>query len=425
VQMTYVGAFKSYEKLLFIDVDAAPVNQLANYAGVDGWSVTQELRFSGATDVLDWVVGFYYLHIDSFSDNGLKAPQNSLPALFGFGGAPTDIGVQAELITDSFNLFGQLEYQLTDQLSFTLGARVIQEEKDFELLQGLFASQSVFTVNQGAPFATLNTFDDEIGDTLWSGKAQLDWRPNDDLLFYGGVRRGVKAASFNAPIPGGVGFPNSLLPYDEEVLLTFEGGFKATLFDGTTRINGSIYYNDYEDYQAFLFTGVAGIVLNLDQEAIGGELTIQSSPVQGLNLQLGVSAIDAEVKDLPLLIGTSLPTRDVEPTYTPEFTVSGMAGYEWPALGGMLNTHFDFSYSDEFFYNLRNFEADKFDSYVLINGEIGWTSRNEHWNLRFMVNNITDEEAGVQGFNLATLCGCNEISFRPPRWYGLQVGYEF
>ena len=60
--------------MLFIDVDSAPINQLANYAAVDGSSITQEFRFNGETDTSRWVAGFYYLNIDSESDNGLKGP---------------------------------------------------------------------------------------------------------------------------------------------------------------------------------------------------------------------------------------------------------------------------------------------------------------------------------------------------------------
>ena len=67
---------KDYEKLLFIDVDSAPVNQLANYAAVDATSFTQEFRLSGETDRSRWVAGVFYLNIDSESDNGLKGPQS-------------------------------------------------------------------------------------------------------------------------------------------------------------------------------------------------------------------------------------------------------------------------------------------------------------------------------------------------------------
>ena len=59
---TSVTDFKDYEKLLFIDVDSAPANQLANYAGVDATSFTQEFRFNGEADHMNWVAGIFYLN---------------------------------------------------------------------------------------------------------------------------------------------------------------------------------------------------------------------------------------------------------------------------------------------------------------------------------------------------------------------------
>jgi len=435
---TSVTDFKDYSKLLFIDVDSAPVNQLANYAGVDATSLTQEFRLNGETDNTRWVLGFYYLNIDSMSDNGLKAPENSLPVVLDplFSSIPEfagglDIGVQADLQTDSYSLFGQIERDFSDDWTFTAGLRVIQEEKDYFMRQGFFVSNDSRTVNVGDPLINIRTdfigvpdFTADTSDTLWTGKLQLDWRPNDDLLLYAGINRGVKAGSFNAPIPGGLGFPDSILPYDEEVLHSFEGGFKKTLASGRTRINGAVFYYDYSDYQAFLFTGVAGVVVNADAENFGVELELQTSPVEGLDAMLSFSWFDATVENVPLRINSPLPPIDVDPTYAPELQIAGLVRYEWPAFNGMLHVTGDFSYSDEYFYNLRNFDADKYDAWTIVNAGIGWTNDDGRWQLRLSLNNITDENAGIQGFDLATLCGCNEISFQPPRWYGLSIRFS-
>ncbi len=431
VLLTSVTDFKDYQKLLFIDVDSAPVNQLANYAGVDATSLTQEIRLNGESDDTRWVLGFYFLTIDSKSDNGLKGPENSLPILFDpfFSSVPAfaggiDIGVQGDLQTDSYSLFGQWERDLSDQLTFIAGLRIIQEEKDYFMRQGLFASTSPRTVNVGDPEIPIRDFTDDSSDTLFTGKLQLDWRPNDDLLLYAGINRGVKAGSFNAPIPGGLGFPDSVLPYEEEVLHTIEAGFKKTTASGTTRINGTVFYYDYSDYQAFLFTGVAGVVVNADADNYGVELEIQTSPVEGLDAMLSFSWFDATVKDVPLRVNSPLPPIDVDPTYAPEIQIAGLVRYEWPAFNGMLHITGDVSYSDEFFYNLRNFDADKYDDYVMVNAGIGWTSGDGRWQAKLNVNNVTDERAGIHGFDLATLCGCNEISFQPPRWYGISLRYS-
>jgi len=431
VTFTSITDFKDYEKLLFIDVDAAPVNQLANYAGVDASSFTQEFRWNGETEKSRWVAGLFYLKIDNDSDNGLKAPSGSIVnTLFG---APFDIGVVSTLETDSYSIFGQYEYDLRDDLTLTAGLRLIREEKDFQTEIGFLFSNDNFTVNQGdflpnvplpgAPFSA----DLDSSDTFWTGKLQLDWRPSDDLLVYGGINRGVKAGSFNAPLLGaflGSGGVDAL-PYGEETLLSYEVGFKKTLADGISTINASAFYYDYSDYQAFLFVGVGGVVINADAENIGAELEFQTSPADGLDTIFSVSVLDATVEDVPLRAFSPLPPRDVDPTYAPSFQATAIARYEWPAFGGNMHVRGDISYSDEFFYNLRNFDADKFDSYTLVGAGIGWENENADLKLDLQIRNLTDERAGVQGFDLATLCGCNEVSYRAPRAVSLSLRKSF
>lgn len=431
MQFASVTDYKSFEKLLFIDVDAAPVNQLANYAGVDADTFSQEFRLNGETDRMRWVTGLYYLSIDNESDNGLKAPVNSIIHV-GLG-APLDIGVKANLQTDSYSVFGQVEYDLTDTLALTGGLRLIREEKDYDMELGFYLSQGNDTVNQGdlldnpAGAGSPYFYDDDSSDTLWAGKLQLDYRPSEDLLLYAGVNRGVKAGSYNAPLLGsylGSG-GDAALPYDEEVLLSYEGGFKSTLGNGTTRLNGSLFYYDYTDYQAFLFVGVGGVVINADAETWGAELELQTSPMDGLDLLFNVAYFDAEVLDVPLRSGSPLPPSDVEPTYAPPFQATAMARYAWSALGGELAIQGDVSYSDEFYYNLRNFDADKFDSYTMLNAMVSWESSDQAWLATLAMRNITDERAGIQGFDLATLCGCNEVSYRAPRFLSVGLRHNF
>lgn len=428
--LALISDYKDYEKLLFIDVDSAPANYLANYGGVDGDSFTQEIRLNGETDRSRWVLGFYYLNIESDSNNGLKVSEA------GVAGPALDVGTDALLKTDSYSLFGQYEWDLNDQVTLIGGLRVIREEKDYEMDAGLyFGSTDARTVHQGPkflpplPFGLSTSFEGGSSDTLWAGKVQLDYRATDDLLLYAGVNRGVKAGSFNAPLLGSYismlfASGNDAIPYKEEILWNYEGGFKATMLNGSARLNGSVFYYDYSDYQAFLFTGIGGIVINADAENYGAELELQISPFEGFDALIAVSWFNATVKDVPLVIGSS-NTRDVDPTYAPEFQITGVARYEWPAFNGMMNITGDISYSDEYFYNLRNFDADKYDSYTMVNLGLGWSTEDGQWEAKFKVNNVTDEHAGIQGFNIATGCGCNEISFRAPRWYGFSVRYNY
>lgn len=431
MQFVSITDWKKYEKALFIDVDSGPVNQLGNFGAVEADSLSQELRLSGESGSMRWVTGAYYLNIDNDSNNGLKAPVNSI--IFAAFGAPFDIGVVAALETKSLSGFGQVEFGLTDTITATLGARLIEEKKSYQMKSnGFFIATGNNTYNvgsalpnvplPGAPFS----FSQDSSDNLWTAKAQLDFRPRDGLLIYAGVNRGSKAGSYNAPLLGaylGSG-GDAALPYGDETLTSYEAGFKASIGE-RTRLNGALYFYDYKDSQAFLFVGVGGVVINADATTFGGELELQTTPIDGLDLQLSLSVLDAKVKDVLLRAGSPLPPRDVRPTYTPEVQASGMARYSWPAWGGNLSVRADLSYVGDFYYNLRNFDADKFDSYLLVNAGFGWANEDKTWQASLDIRNLTDETAGVMGYDLASLCGCNEVSYQPPRWVGVSVKRSF
>ncbi len=427
MQLVMIADYKDFDKLLFIDVDAGPANQLANWAATDTTQFSQEVRLSGSGARYEWVAGLYYLNIDNNSRNALKAPVGGVVP-----GAPIDITSVATLETDSVSLFGQVEYEFAPRWTAVGGLRVIREAKDYTFGQFIFPTFDSREITQGpstqvGPVIGPNGPEDFTAsptDYHWSGKLQLEYRPNDDLLVYFGINRGVKAGSFNAQLPGGLPTPVSAIPYDREVLLSYEGGVKWTLWDGRARINATGFYYDYKDYQAFLFTGVSGVVINADAKNKGFELEMQASPATGFDVGFGVSYFDATVEDVPLRVGGPI-VRDLDPTYAPELQLNGLLRYEFPAFGGTAAGLATFAYSDEFFYNLRNFDADKFDSYFKANLRVSWLSPDEAWELAGFVNNVTDERIGTLGFDLATLSGSNEVAYQPPRSFGFNAIYRF
>jgi iron complex outermembrane receptor protein len=115
----------------------------------------------------------------------------------------------------------------------------------------------------------------------------------------------------------------------------------------------------------------------------------------------------------------------VKPTYAPPVQATAMVRYEWETSWGLMHARASAHYSDSFYYNLRNFAADQFGAYTMVNAGLGWSSNNDQWETNVEVKNLTNAHAGVQGFDLATLCGCNEESYQPPRWTGINVKYKF
>lgn len=425
VKLVTVTDYKNFYKIGFVDTDAGPGNQSGVYQGVHAFTASQEVRLSGKNDLFDWTTGLYYLHIMAHSRSGLKFPVGSVVP-----GAPFDIGADGTLTTNSYSGFGQLYWHLARRLTLITGARIIREQKEFNFIQAIWHTIDSRQSETGlptiigplsgpsGPTGYANTY----GQTLWAGKAQLDFKATPDLLLYAGVNRGVKAGSFNAPVPGGIPVPTSLLPYKAETLTDYEGGIKYTFPDGRTRLNVAAFHYNYQNYQAFLFSGVSGIVVNANDTTNGGEVDLYTSPIRGLDIGLAASYFDATVWNVPLRAGGPI-RRNVQPTYAPPRQASVIARYEWDAFRGKLSVQSDVSYTDSFYYNLRNFTADQFASTVVVNLGLGWSY--ENWELNFRIRNLTDARPGIQGFDLATFCGCNEVSYKPPRFYQLGVLYKF
>jgi iron complex outermembrane receptor protein len=432
ITLSSVTDYKDFAKLLFIDVDAGPTNQLANYGNVDAQSFTQELRLNGKADRLNWAAGVYFLNIKNLSKNGLKAPINGTVP-----GNPIDIASTARLKTTSYSVFGQLDYDITDQFRVVVGGRVIREKKDYNFIQQLFVSpdsreiqpaQTVpgfpLTIGPVYPGGVPSAYTDKFNKTLWAGKLQFEYRPNTDTLLYAGVNRGVKAGSYNAQLNGGLATPGSAIRYGDETLWSYESGFKLSFMDNKVRLNGAVYYYDYKNYQSFLFTGVAGLVINADARTIGGEISLQANPARGLDVALAFSQFDAIVKDVPLRVGGPI-RKDLKPTYAPETQASAIVRYAWDMFGGEMSGNANLSYSSSYYYNLRNFDADKFGAYANLDLGLSWTSPSKTLELGVTVDNVTNHRIGLQGYDLATLCGCNEVSYKLPRTFSVHSRISF
>lgn len=429
--LTAISDYKKYDRNITVDVDSAPVDQVTFNTQTDNSSFTQELRLNGEWDRGKWVVGGYFLTIDADVVNGFLISPNSILAAAGLGGtsAPNIISLE----TDSYSAFGQVDFDINDQLTLTGGLRVIQEEKDYSLFSGLYLSTDVQVHDTDVLLAQFPTstadpldgspFTESTSDTLWSAKLGLNYQANDDLLLYATFNRGVKAGAFNAPLPlTGPPLAASDVGYDEEILLAYEIGFKSTIWDGKARLNGSAFYYDYTDYQAFSFVGVSGVVSNRDATNYGIEVDIVANPFEGFEIMTGISYIDFEVEDVSVSPGL---VRDVDPSFAPQWQWAGLARYEFPAFNGNLAIQMDANYRSSFYHNINNFDANQYPGDVEANARLTYVPASEKWQASFFVNNIADARIRTIGFDLATFCGCNENAYVKPRWWGLNFRYNF
>ncbi|MBE9538570.1 MAG: TonB-dependent receptor [Proteobacteria bacterium] len=410
---TSVTDYKNFTRVIGLDSDQSATGALIFQSDGDIDQFSQELRFNGTTDKTTWVAGVYYLGIDTDFLQGLAASPLSQD-WFGIQGL--EANTITELNTDSLSIFGQFDYSLTDTLVLVTGLRLIQEDKSFEGVVTFFPNTDDRKIETSNGLFDIDQLKEDHDQDLWSGKIQLEYTPTDDSLYYAGINRGVKAGSFNAPLFGGFS------PYDEEVLLSYEVGAKLTLMEGLLQLNMAAYYYDYEDYQSFTFVNNSSSVTNEDANYKGVEIELITSPTDNLEMMFGVSYTDAEVEDLQIASDIFI---DAAPPFTPEWQVSGLIRYTWDLFGGGLAAQVSANYQSEFFHNARNFTAHEFDSYTDVKARLSWADGDNLWNVAAYVDNLTDEDYAIIGFDVSGFYGSSQESYARPRSYGLTLRRNF
>jgi iron complex outermembrane receptor protein len=420
-RLTSITDGSSVKRNYIEDSDASPAPVLNFFLTTDADQFSQEIRFDGEADAFQWVGGVYYLDIDINDSNGAISDPFFGPATIPGAEGILNNPYSSEL--ESYSVFGQFDIPLGEEWTLILGARYIDDDKDYDFKQvvgeALDPDSRKFNSDRNIanPFV-LGGYKGSADDQEWAGRVQLDWAINDDWLLYGGWNRGVKGGGFNAPFFPVAEYSDELFAYDPETLDAFEVGFKSTLFDGIAQFNGAAYYYDYQDYQAFNIIGLDAATFNTDAESYGAELELFASPLEGLDLLLGLAYNDIDVE---------LPDGDVRSVQSPEWNFNGLIRYEWPMLGGIFAVQADTVYRDEHFFSLTQLETVEEDGYWLSNASVSYTTEDGKWEGTVFVNNLTDEEYLVQTFDLSgpDVLGMTEQYYGRPQWWGASLTYRW
>jgi iron complex outermembrane receptor protein len=413
-ELVSVTDYKDNHKRLALMFDESPNNIFQAKTINHLWQFSQEVRIAGKSDQFRWLAGLYYLHVYSRTN----------PA--GFSIVPIDLYFADffNMTTDSVAAFGQVEYDITPTLTFIGGLRGVKEKKDFFFKTDILnPPPSLFEPLENSSFiANYRTYADKSSDFLWAARAQLNWKPNQDLLFYASYNRGVKAGSYNAPLGGGAGLvPDDVMDYGPEILHAFEAGFKTDWPSQRIRLNGSAYYYNYDGYQAFKITNLAQQVLNAQATVKGVDLELAATPVKGLNLSLSGSYVDMVVKD----INYNSIIADRRNVFTPKLQFNALARYEWDMFGGSMAIQGDTAYKSHTYYSISNFDSTRIPGYWVHNARVSYTTADRRWELAASVQNIANERYRTVGFDLSADCGCSFVGYAKPRWYDVSVRYAF
>lgn len=371
------------------------------------------------------------------------------PLFFDAATSPFPTGLYAQAFRDkqdlsSWAIFGQAEVDITPKITLIGGARYTRDKKEVDSFNAasfggipfgtpipqtldqflaigdrVFANPSRVTVLNRETNGDLAVFD----KGLISANAQVNYKPNDDLLIYASFRRGVKSGGF---VTGNVdGTPAGIRKYGEETNNAFEVGAKSTLFGGKARLNGAIFYYDYKDLQNTSFIGITNVITNNDAKVYGAELELTARPVRGLDLAAGVGYVHSKVYGISNPTGAVAAIQNNELPLAPAFTGNFRVRYGWDAFGGELFTQASGRARSSMFRDSLNNKSVKIQSNATADAAIGYNSGDDRWSLTAWVTNVFNSRREINAFDLSGVFNTGEVVYQSPRWAGVTGTVRF
>lgn len=285
---------------------------------VDVRQVSQEFRLSGdLTSQIDYQTGVYFMNIQTdttgrslystdagafYASNEQYDALNSPTGLSFLQASLRDVFVTTNQLpeSDSYAIFGQLNWQINERLRLTTGLRHTWENKTNQItrLQTYFDGSALVSTGDATADAiraatigrTYGPIDgDPIKDSSISWLINPSYSLTDDILLYSSVSAGEKS--------GAVAFDNrgNWRNVQPEKAFNVEVGIKSYLFDRRLLLNGNIYHTRVKDYQNVTSepdpTSATGFSSNLGNipgiRARGLEFDANILVTEGLSLTLG------------------------------------------------------------------------------------------------------------------------------------------
>lgn len=263
--VTSVSSYRTFDFLTIYDIDAtsAATIQPIFTNGIDTFS--QEVRGVYTGDRLRFTVGANYYQ----EDGDVRLRVN--PVAYTRDALRADSRPHAENHLSAVAGFGQFEYDITDQLTAIAGARLNYETRDFSIDYSTAGTPGQFPPIIG-----------NVKDTAFLPSFGLNFKPNNDLLFYAKASRGYQSPGF-AYQPGAGGALNT---FGAETLWAYEVGAKMQFLDRMVTLNTAGFYYDYTDIQLRrLISSLVSQIENVGAArvtGVEGELIV--NPMRGLTL---------------------------------------------------------------------------------------------------------------------------------------------
>ncbi|HBO9470233.1 TPA: TonB-dependent receptor [Pseudomonas aeruginosa] len=413
---------------------------------------SQEIRLASPTGgAFDYVVGAYAFRQNlgnkTFTSYGPLADLYLLGANLG---ALNDTYSKAngKIETDSFALFAQGTWHLTERLDFTAGLRGTYEEKNAKVERfAPLGGAAVGGVGAAVRNGQLGAYDSgDLSQYNFAPSAllSLSYQFSDDLLGYASLSHGEKSGGVNLAVGSAPSAGADSLLVGPERANDAELGLKSTLFDRRLLLNANLFWTGIHGYQATTLyqapgsTQLVQVLANAGSvRSRGLEFEATALPLRGLTLNFSGSYNDVtylSFKDAPCPAEVS--TRPGAPSSCDLTGQRVVGASKWIAnLNGEYQWRLDdrfqpyvsasYAYRSAAEGTLDNSDLSKIDGYALVNLAAGLRSDLGDGQLDTSVwlKNAFDKDYYLSAF--ASINGSYTASVGQPRTLGVSLRYDF
>lgn len=313
--ITAIAAYSSYDFKRALDADYSPLPGLRFDDSEDYEQSSVEIRFASDTGgTLEYLAGVYYqddtldvdglglfngIYLDDYigdqcangggtigtpdvnfgntnaytANNCDNKEQTQQLVALGLEGANRYHYMKQD--TESYAVFGQMTWNIRDDLRTTGGLRYTYEEKTAQ--QGAWATEyeagnteetsnpiTVLVAESIGEFVTHDYTDLERDDEVVTWSLNVQWDATDETMLYASAASGFKSGGFNSfylESAGKVADPDDAEFEKEEAPFSGEVGGKMILADGAAELNFAVFYTKFDDLQAAIFAGSTSFIV--------------------------------------------------------------------------------------------------------------------------------------------------------------------
>ena len=306
---------------------------------------------------------------------------------------------------------------------------------------------------QGLPISVHAASEDKDSWDNITWRANLDWSPNDDHLFYLSATTGYRAGGYSLGVIDAATLNPDLTfdpppSYDEETMIAYELGWKGTLADGRVQLFSAVYYYDYKDFQDQINVlntttgGTDNVVVNFPK-AVNTGFEIEGTWLATDNLTVGgnYSFTATEAKSDVFVSYSDDPAMPTGPGLfdpqiinfngndlkrIPKHKAALWGAYDWPLSIGTLTFGGAYAYTGKFYDNGAGRDLDEVPERHRLDFYLSFRDNRDAFRFRAYVDNVTDE-GNARGIGTG---GAAEnyrytATYLYPRFYGIELAYRF